>query len=293
MSWIIWNLSLKWSPTNMLLFIGVIIWNVVTRATPNQNLNLLSQRYPSEVFFLIQIKRVHTMKWSSNCSQYMFPRSSEFFEFACIKLIPRCILQINCEEYKHRDCCPKRRWKVVVLGHFLSCISYNDSLCPWKIYFSTKFTVASHLPFSENETNDLNAPPLLPMLACRNLTCLFFGMYDQIVAMLVSLHPCPVQRERRAPYNLWERNWLHTHQHCCLIFSWVSGNFSLVRSLECVCNVCSYWMISKQKFCFYTNSWTVKSCLLLNSQCVCACMGKLAFPNIKIVSIKVLIHTQA
>ena len=84
-------------------------------------------------FFLIQIKRVHTMKWSSNCSQYMFPRSSEFFEFACIKLIPRCILQINCEEYKHRDCCPKRRWKVVVLGYFLSCISYNDSLCPWKI----------------------------------------------------------------------------------------------------------------------------------------------------------------
>jgi len=57
-----------------------------------------------------------------------------------------------------------------------------------------KFTVASHLPFSGNETNDLNAPTFLPMLACRNLTCLFFGMYEQIVAMLVSLHPCTVQR---------------------------------------------------------------------------------------------------
>ena len=35
----------------------------LTRVTPNQNLNLLSQRHPSEVFFfLIQIKRVHTMK---------------------------------------------------------------------------------------------------------------------------------------------------------------------------------------------------------------------------------------
>ena len=34
----------------------------LTRVTPNQHLNLLSQRHPSEVFFLIQIKRVHTMK---------------------------------------------------------------------------------------------------------------------------------------------------------------------------------------------------------------------------------------
>ena len=105
MSWRIWNLSLTWSPPNMLLFIGVILWNVerilyntyqsLTQGaaeilisilnnpfedsmfhtrwsesleilthrgtnslkknshspTPNQNVNLLSQRHPSEVFF--------------------------------------------------------------------------------------------------------------------------------------------------------------------------------------------------------------------------------------------------
>ena len=126
------SLSLEWKFRNLNSSRAKLLKKNSHSRTPNQNLNLLSQRHPSEVFFL-QIKRVHTMKWSSNCSQYMFPRSSEFFEFACIKLIPRCILQINCEEYKHRECCPKSRWKVVVLGYFLSWISYNDSLCPWKI----------------------------------------------------------------------------------------------------------------------------------------------------------------
>ena len=164
----------------MLLFIGVIIWNVErilyytyqsltqcaaviltstlntpyehatfhtcwsesleisTHPGPNSFKKTFTHVHPTRIevyfykdtqvkfFFLIQIKRVHTMKWSSNCSQYMFPRPSEFFEFACIKLIPRCILQINCEEYKHRDCCPKTRWKVVVMKYFLSCILYND-----------------------------------------------------------------------------------------------------------------------------------------------------------------------
>ena len=69
-------------------------------------------------FFLIQIKRVHTMKWSSNCSQYMFPRSSEFFEFACIKLIPRCIIQINCEEYKHMGLLSEKKMKGSCAGIF-------------------------------------------------------------------------------------------------------------------------------------------------------------------------------
>ena len=118
-------------------------------------------------------------------------------------------------------------------------------------------------------------PSFLPMLACRYLTCLFFGMYEQIFAMLVSLHPCPVNVKGER-HIIYENAIDYTHQHCCLIFSLGVWQFSLVWSLECVCSVCSYWMISKQKFCFYTNLCTVKSCLTLSSQFVC--MGKLASP---------------
>ena len=118
--------SLEWKFGNLNSSRAKLLKKNSPLRTPNQNLNLLSQRHPSKVFFLIQIKRVHATKWSSHSSQYMFPRSNEFFEFACIKLISRCILQINCEEYKHRDCCPKTRWKVVVMRYLLSCILYND-----------------------------------------------------------------------------------------------------------------------------------------------------------------------
>ena len=59
---------------------------------------------------------------------------------------------------------------------------------------------------------------------------------------------------------------MHTHtptNTVVLFFSWVFDNFLVVPSLVCVFNVCSYWMISKQKCCFYTNSCAMKSCLTL------------------------------
>ena len=96
----------------------------LTRVTPNQKLNLLSQRHPSEVFFSYPNQKRSYDEMILNLQSIHVSSLQWIFEFACMKLISRCILQINCEEYKHRDCCSERRWKVVVLGYFLFLASH-------------------------------------------------------------------------------------------------------------------------------------------------------------------------
>ena len=68
----------------------------------------------------------------------------------------------------------------------------------------------------------------------------------------------------------------NTHQHCCFFPPWLSGNFSLVSSLEYRFNCCSYWIIKKTMLLLYKFQ-CCEDFLTSTSQFVC--LGKLASLN--------------
>ena len=130
----------------------------------------------------------------------MFPHSSEFFEFVCIKLISRCILQINCEEC----------WDILFLA---SCITIH------------------YVPGKSNFQRNVHL----------HLICLFFGMYEQIFAMLVSLHLCThaLCNEKGERHIIYENAIDYTPT---LLSYFFPGCLTISRLFDHsnVCNVCSY-----------------------------------------------------
>ena len=68
----------------------------------------------------------------------------------------------------------------------------------------------------------------------------------------------------------------NTHQHCCFFPPWLSGNFSLVLSIEYKFNHCSYWITFKKMLLLYKFQ-CCEDFLTSTSQFVC--LGKLASLN--------------